>query len=194
MQVTGVRIVNDNAWREPATARALVAFPSAPSMSIDVHRDWLRQRIPVEVPLGVSVVHHQVELRKRGVWLSGLELGFLAPFTDRQRRFVDVVHGRSTPATEIERLWLAFMRRRFADRVKVCVCDTPLEKCCRYETGWSFRGERICTSCGWTIDGRVDLPGDREWLRIASDALHEAPWLAGLLRGALRPGRRGAES
>jgi uncharacterized protein YifE (UPF0438 family) len=194
MPVTRVWISNHGSWDGPVKPPAVVPRPPVPSMSIDAHRLWLRQRIPVDVPLGVRVVHDQIALRKLGVWMSGLELGFLAPLTERQRRFVEVVGGRASPATEFERLWLAFMRRRFADRAKVCVCDRPLQKCCQYDTGWSFRGERICTSCGWTIDGRVDGPDDREWLRVASDALREAPWFVGILRDALLSGCPDAES
>jgi uncharacterized protein YifE (UPF0438 family) len=137
---------------------------------------WLRQRIPPGVSVGIPCVRTAAEVRRIGAWLAALETGCLSPTTERQQEFVAMCFGRRAPVTEIEHLWSCYMLRRYSDRQQVCICAEPEEKSCQYETGWNFRGLRICVHCGWALPTCKGKPKGRRWFRAATEALRTANW------------------
>lgn len=160
----------------PTGASSAVVGLERPQELVSPTQFLLRQRIPAEVPVGVPCVRAAEEVRRIGAWLAALEAGCLAPTTLKQQEFVAMCSGRREPEREIEHLWRAYMLRRYSDRRQVCICASPDEKSCQYDTGWTFRGLCICVRCGWAIPRRKGRPNGRRWVVAATEALRTAHW------------------
>ena len=51
-------------------------------------------------------------LQRYGRWLTALAAGTIQPFTDAQRRFLEVVKGKRDPTTSHEIAWMKLVERR----------------------------------------------------------------------------------
>ena len=83
-------------------------------------------------------------LRKYGWWLRGLAAGHIQPYTDSQRRFVEVCQRKAKAETLAERAWIKLMMRREYESESHQVIDAfdPAERWFPRQASWIYNRGR----------------------------------------------------
>lgn len=83
---------------------------SCSAADLSEHKKYSGRCMEIGEAIETMVTPARVKLlRKKGVWLYALAWGVVAPTSEQQMRFLDVVYGRRDPATEYE---LAYVEAR----------------------------------------------------------------------------------
>ena len=76
------------------------------------HLNYRRLRFEPDVPSELFDEEETEILRTYGYWLAALMRGRIEPETLAQEHFVEVCKGKVEPHTQIERVWVRYIKRK----------------------------------------------------------------------------------
>jgi uncharacterized protein len=89
------------------------------------HLDYLKSKGEFYIDCSLTIFNEEEResLEKYGYWFQALQEGSLDPFTDRQRRFIQVANNQEAPFSIEEWAWLKYINRKrieskYNDRLK----------------------------------------------------------------------------